>query len=339
MIVAVLLVSANITTLSFHEDISTQGREALNAVAALTAMMALGILVFPWQRYGRNAFAVVPALGTAAIAFVIVFSGGFDSFGYRFFVLIAVFYGLYFSVRILVLGMAGVVVAGASPMLYEPDLVKLFEFLVVPVPLHLTAALVCTYVVRQVRRQEQARMASEARLREERERAERLRREAEVDGLTGIPNRRHLESRLAEEIERSGRLGEGFALLFADLDDFKMTNDRYGHVPGDASLRLVARSLAENARQIDVVARYGGEEFVALLPGATPKGAAAFYERVRGDLLECSKRELGFPIRLSAGAVGSGSSASAEEILEAADTAMYEAKRRGKDRIFIPPEP
>ena len=94
--------------------------------------------------------------------------------------------------------------------------------------------------------------------------------------------------------------------------------------------------LAENARQIDVVARYGGEEFVVLLPGATPEGAAAFYERVREDLLERSQRELGFPVRVSAGAVGSGSGASAEEILRAADGALYEAKRRGKDGIFVP---
>ena len=94
--------------------------------------------------------------------------------------------------------------------------------------------------------------------------------------------------------------------------------------------------MAENARHIDVVARYGGEEFVALLPGATPIGAAAFYERVREDLLERSKRELGFPVRLSAGAVGSEDGASAAEILSAADRAMYEAKRRGKDSIFVP---
>ena len=124
-----------------------------------------------------------------------------------------------------------------------------------------------------------------------------------------------MEGRLAEEIERTERLGEGFALLFADLDHFKAVNDEHGHVLGDDDLRLVARSLSENARQIDVVARY---------------------ERAREDLLEHSWRKLGFPVRLSAGAVGSGSGKSAREILAADDGAMYKAKRRGKDGTFVP---
>ena len=141
-----------------------------------------------------------------------------------------------------------------------------------PVPLHLIVALVCNYVVRRAERREQARVDSEARLRRERERGERLRREVEVDSMTGISNRRHLEGRLAEEIERTERLGEGFALLFADLDHFKAVNDEHGHVLGDDAPRLVARSLSENARQIDMVARYGGEDFVVLLPGTTPEG-------------------------------------------------------------------
>ena len=333
--VAVLLVTVN-TPLRFDEDIGEGGRAALNALSAFAVVFGLGILVFPWRRFGRNAFAVVPVMATALIALVIALSGGFDSFGYRFFVLVAVFYGLYFSVRMILLGMFGVVVAGASPMLYEPDLLEFLEFLVVPVPLHLTVALVCNYVVRRAERQEQARVVSEARLRRERERGERLRREAEVDGLTGVSNRRHLEGRLAEEIERAARFGERFALLFADLDGFKAVNDQHGHLLGDDALRLVARSLSENARRIDVVARYGGEEFVVLLPGTTPEGAAAFYDRVREDLLRRSRRELGFPLRVSAGAVGSGSGKSAGEILAAADGAMYEAKRRGKDGICVP---
>jgi len=236
---------------------------------------------------------MVPVVATALIALVIAFSGGFDSFGYRLFVLVAVFYGLYFSVHVILLGMFGVVAAGASPMLYEPDLLELLEFLVVPVPLHLTVALVCNHVVRRAERQEQARVVSEARLRRERERGERLRREAEVDGLTGLSNRRHLEGRLDEEIERAEHFGERFALLFADLDGFKAVNDEHGHLLGDDALRLVARSLSENARQIDVVARYGAEEFVVLLPGTTPEGAAdrAMSEAKRRGRMGSSSRK------------------------------------------------
>jgi hypothetical protein len=94
-------------------------------------------------------------------------------------VLVAISYGLYCSVWGIVLGMDRVVAAGTSPMLYEPDLAELLEFLVVPVPVHLTVALVCNYVVRRAEHQEQARVASEARLR--RERGERLRRGAKVE--------------------------------------------------------------------------------------------------------------------------------------------------------------
>ncbi len=221
-------------------------------------------------------------------------------------------------------------------MLYEPSILDLVEYLVVPTPVYVVAALVSKYVVRQVALREEARRASEVELRAERERAERLRRETETDGLTGISNRRHLHSSLSEELERSRRLGTEFAMLFADLDDFKAVNDEHGHLIGDDALRLVARTLTEDARLIDVVARYGGEEFVALLPGASPEGARAFYERVREDLARCSEKELGFALRLSAGAVGHKKGAgSAEGLLEAADRAMYEAKRQGKDRVFV----
>ena len=137
-------------------------------------------------------------------------------------------------------------------------------------------------------------------------------------------------------MERSSRLGTSFTLLFADLDDFKTINDEYGHLLGDDALRLVARTLEENARLIDVVARYGGEEFVVLMPGTEPEGARAFYERVREALARASQEELGVLVRLSAGAVGSRDAESAGSILEAADRAMYEAKRQGKDDIFIP---
>ena len=132
-----------------------------------------------------------------------------------------------------------------------------------------------------------------------------LRRMAEMYGLTGLGNRRSLRSRLAEELERTRRLGGGgFSLLFMDLDDFKAINDEHGQPVGDEALKLVARVLKEDSRVVDTVARYGGEEFVALLPGT--EGAAAFYDRFREKLLALSLEEFGVRLRLSAGAVGSG---------------------------------
>ena len=298
--------------------------------------VTLTVTIFPWHRYPRATFFVIPTMGTLLRTPCVFFSGGWDSFAYRLYVLPAVFYGLYFSPRLAALRTCAVVLAGAKPQLYEPNLPELVEYLVVPAPVYLVAAFVSNYVVQQVTLKEPARRASEIRLRAEMERRERLQREAEIDSLTGISNRRHLEKRLDEEMERSSRLGTSFTLLFADLDDFKTINDEYGHLLGDDALRLVARTLEENARLIDVVARYGGEEFVLLMPSTEPERARAFYERVREALARASQEELGVLVRLSAGAVGSRDAESAGSILEAADRAMYEAKRRGKDDIFIP---
>ena len=329
----VVLAVAN-TPLAYDEDFEGANRMALNVISALAAALAVATTFIPWRRLPRDAFFALPAAGTALISACVYFSGGWDSFAYGLYVLAAILFGLYFPAQPAV-GFGVVALAGASPLLYEPDLLELAKYLVVDTPLLATATFVSGYVIRQVERKEAARRASEARLREERERTERLRRMAEIDALTGLWNRRHLEKRLAQELERSRRLGEGFALLFADLDDFKEINDEYGHLLGDDALRLVARTLEETSRQIDVVARYGGEEFVVLFPGTDPRGAAAFYERVREDLLRRSREELGLPVRLSAGAEGAESASNAEELLEAADRAMYEAKRRGKDQIFV----
>ena len=264
-------------------------RAALNTIAAAGAVVAMAIQVFPWRNYPRNAFFVVPAAATLLLASCIYFSGGWDSFAYRLYLLVAVFYGLYFPLRLILLGMSGVVLVGVSPMLYELDLLELVEYLIVLAPVYLAAAFVSSYVMRQVALREEARRDYKARLRTERECRQHLQREAEIDGLTGISDRRHLEIRLDEELKRSRRTGAGFALLFADLDDFKAINDEHGHLLGDDALRLVARTLDENARRTDVVTRYGGEEFLVLMPGTDPEGARAFYKRVREELARASQ--------------------------------------------------
>ena len=334
--ISMALVVAN-TPLTRDDNPEGVDRAALNAIAAAGATVALAVQFLPWRRYPRDAFFVVPVAATLLIALCTYSSGGWDSFACRLYVLVALLYGLYFPARLVVLGVCGILLAGASPLLYEPSLLELVEYLVVPTPVYVVAAFVSNYVVRQVALREEARRVSEVELRAERERAERLRQETETDGLTGISNRRHLQSSLSEELERSRRLGTEFAVLFADLDDFKAVNDEHGHLLGDDALRLVARTLAENARLIDVVARYGGEEFVALLSGTGPEETRVFYERIREDLARRSETELGFTLSLSAGAVGHKRGAeSAEDLIEAADRAMYEAKRQGKDRIFIP---
>ena len=239
--VSVVIVIAN-TPLTRDDDPEVN-RTALNTIAASGAIVALAIQVFPWRRYPRSAFFVVPAAATLLLASCIYFSGGWDSFAYWLYVLVAVFYGLYFPLRLILLGMYDVVLAGASTMLYEPSLLKLVEYLVVPAPVYLASVFVSGYIMRQVALREDTRRVYEARLRTERERRQRLQREAEIDGPTGIFNRRHLEQRLDEEIEQSRRTDASFVLLFVDLDDFKAINDEHSHLPGDDALRLVPRTL------------------------------------------------------------------------------------------------
>jgi len=109
-------------------------------------------------------------------------------------------------------------------------------------------------------------------------------RQASLDGLTGLANRRQSEDALAAELARAERLGGSVAIVLADLDGFKSVNDRYGHPSGDAVLREFAQVLRNSVREIDTAGRWGGEEFVVLLPGTDAAGGAKLAERLRRDL-------------------------------------------------------
>jgi diguanylate cyclase (GGDEF)-like protein len=164
----------------------------------------------------------------------------------------------------------------------------------------------------------------------------RVASQATTDGLTGLGNRRTFDEELALEWRRAHRIGDSFALVLLDLDDFKKVNDKHGHPAGDAVLRTVGELLGNGVRQIDLAARYGGEEFVVLVPESDLKGAVQLAKRLKTAL---SKARVELPdgrtlkVTASFGVAAKGELASAEELIVAADEALYEAKRAGKNRV------
>jgi diguanylate cyclase (GGDEF)-like protein len=167
-------------------------------------------------------------------------------------------------------------------------------------------------------------------------------RQALVDGLTGLANRRQAEEALNSELSRAQRFGGPLALVLADLDDFKAVNDRYGHPAGDLVLQQFAELLRVSVRDIDVAARWGGEEFTLLLPGTDAAGAAHVAERIRRAFAERTiLTPDGSAIRITASfGVAAYPAANTEAaLIAAADTALYDAKRAGKDTVVMASEP
>jgi diguanylate cyclase (GGDEF)-like protein len=154
--------------------------------------------------------------------------------------------------------------------------------------------------------------------------------EARIDALTGLANRRALEEILSAEISRAQRFAHDLAVVVLDLDRFKEINDSFGHAAGDVMLRAVSRLLTSLARQGDTVARWGGEEFVVVLPETDLPGAQRFAERLRRTI---ESHEVG-EMRTSAscGVATMLPEDSAEELLGAADRALYQAKANGRNR-------
>jgi len=167
-------------------------------------------------------------------------------------------------------------------------------------------------------------------------------RQALVDGLTGLANRRQGEDALGAELARVARFGGSLAVVVADLDSFKDVNDRYGHPAGDSVLREFALLLQESLRDVDLASRWGGEEFLLILPGTDAAGGARVAERIRAALsgrIVLSVDGTPIPVTASFGVAATPAATTASELFAAADAALYEAKRAGKNRVKTALEP
>lgn len=155
-----------------------------------------------------------------------------------------------------------------------------------------------------------------------------------TDPLTGLLNRRYLEKRLIEEIQRSKRHRFPMSLMMLDVDEFKSYNDAFGHPAGDTALKIVANILQDILRGADVAARYGGEEFAILLPQTTSTEAAAIAERLRQRIehTEFPKRKITVSIGIAS---CSNEVDTPDDLIGAADHALYEAKNHGRNNVRI----
>jgi two-component system, cell cycle response regulator len=167
---------------------------------------------------------------------------------------------------------------------------------------------------------------------------EELRFQATHDALTGIWNRGAFLDLLQREIERADRSQTPTGLLMLDLDHFKKINDTYGHPAGDVVLKEVACRINRVVRSYDFVGRYGGEEFLVVLPGCDQNQAQQSAERIRSEIAEGPVLTVNAEILVTA-SIGVTSArantASGKEILAVADTALYEAKRAGRNRTVV----
>lgn len=167
----------------------------------------------------------------------------------------------------------------------------------------------------------------------------RTKRLANTDGLTNLYNYRSFRERLGEEVERANRYNRPLCLMMIDIDHFKTYNDTHGHLLGDEVLVLVAQALQTVCRASDFAARYGGDEFALILPETDKPDAIAMGQRLQQHIASGN-----FPgtdhlsakaLTISAGIVKYRAPHTEEELLEVSDMALYQAKREGRNRVFV----
>lgn len=170
---------------------------------------------------------------------------------------------------------------------------------------------------------------------------ERYRAASRTDALTGLGNRQQLDAVLAELVARAQNVGQALGVIFIDVDDFKRTNDRYGHGFGDEVLKVLAEVLRSTVRGADHAFRLGGEEFVVALPGTPAAGARLVAERIRQRFaaVVLAAGQESWRGTISLGVATLAAHDTPASLVQRADEAMYEAKRAGKNRVRVAPLP
>ncbi|HZS25591.1 MAG TPA: diguanylate cyclase [Candidatus Angelobacter sp.] len=163
---------------------------------------------------------------------------------------------------------------------------------------------------------------------------DRMKQLAYVDGLTGIHNRRYFEMRIVEELERAGRFQGRMSLIMLDIDHFKRMNDEFGHLLGDEMLRAVSSILKQQLRKMDMVCRYGGDEFAIVVPETTGESAMRVAEKLRRQVETHFFPGVPRPVTISCGVADyPAHGVTRDEVVAAADAALYLAKQAGRNRV------
>ena len=162
---------------------------------------------------------------------------------------------------------------------------------------------------------------------------------ANRDSLTGLLNHEEILGALDQELARAEREGKCVSVIMADLDHFKMVNDTYGHMAGDAVLRSVAKRMHSLTRSYDHVGRYGGEEFMVILPECCKECAVTFAERlsvcISSESMDTSEGEIPVTVSLGVAASGNDRRWNAHTLVRSADEALYLAKKNGRNRVEV----
>jgi two-component system cell cycle response regulator len=169
-------------------------------------------------------------------------------------------------------------------------------------------------------------------------------RQAIMDSLTQTYNRHYFVGRLAAEVRRASRYSRPTSMIFLDVDTFKQINDQYGHLQGDQVLRDLGQLLRSNLRDVDVVCRYGGDEFVVLLPETDLEMARVTADKLRTSVEthpfpNLDSPELTLKVTVSVGVSTLDPDLSEDDLIHRADSALYRAKKAGRNRIAIDGDP